>query len=235
MPHKIIPKAVNEKHNIETCNLPGPLLVAFQNILDHLSRHNDLSESDKSNYADTVVRSTKAFMDLTKTRTEICTDLVEILSTGFPLTDVTANIGMQTHGPIHLYSFCPHHLLAVKYSAYIAYIPRADHILGLSKITRLAQALASRPVLQEQLSEDIADVLFYQESTNPNIHYLPAIETKGSAVLLTGHHSCISCRGVKSENLVTQSSLRGAFWELDMEQKFHAMITATRAARNSEL
>jgi GTP cyclohydrolase I len=235
MSHKIIPKAVNEKHNEETCGVPQPLLNAFKGILEHLSRDNDFSASDKANYADTVVRAAKAFMDLTKTRTEICTDLMEILSTGFPLNDPDAKIGMQTHGPIHLYSFCPHHLLAVKYSAYIAYIPKADHILGLSKVTRLAQTLASRPVLQEQLAEDIADVLFYQEASKPDVHYLPAIETNGAAVLLTGHHSCISCRGVKSENLVTQSALRGKFWELDMEMKFYAMVTATRAAKNAEL
>jgi GTP cyclohydrolase I len=235
MSHKIVPQAVNQKHDEATCGLPQPLLNAFKGILEHLGRHNDLSVSDKANYADTVVRATKAFMDLTKTRTEICTELEDILSTGFPLNDIETKLGMQTHGPIHLYSFCPHHLLAVKYSAYIAYVPKADHILGLSKITRLAQTLASRPVLQEQLAEDIADVLYYQPAANPELHYLPAIESGGAAVLLTGHHSCISCRGVKSENLVTQSALRGKFWDLDMEQKFYAMVTATRAAKNAEL
>jgi GTP cyclohydrolase I len=233
--HRIIPSAINAKHNIETCGLPEPLLTAFKSILEYLGRDNDFSKSDKANYADTVVRAAKAFRELTKTRTEICTELRDILSTGFPLEDTVSKVGMQTHGPIHLYSFCPHHLLAVKYSAYIAYVPKASHILGLSKVTRLAQTLAARPVLQEQLAEDIADVLFYQEATNPEAHYLPAVETGGSAVILTGHHSCISCRGVKSENLVTQSSLRGAFWEKNMEEKFYALVSHTREARNNEL
>src|SRR3990167_6284076 len=61
---------------------------------------------------------------------------------------------------IKCYSFCPHHLLPVLYEVAIGYIPEGK-ALGLSKLVRIARAIASFPMLQENFTQRIAD--FIQE------------------------------------------------------------------------
>lgn len=150
-------------------------------------------------------------------------DLPEILSTGFPMEASASDPGLITQGPIQMQSLCPHHLLPVIYEAYVSYLP--DHggtVLGLSKLARLAVLLARRPVLQEQLTNDIADVLHYSGvSSSP----LPQIDSQGSAVQLIGKHTCMSCRGVKSNALTLTTSLRGAYARNgDVKEEFYNSI-----------
>jgi GTP cyclohydrolase I len=137
-------------------------------------------------------------------------DLPSILSTGFPMEKTASDPGLITQGPIRLNSLCPHHLLPVIYEAYVSYLPQhGGTVLGLSKLARLSIELARRPVLQEQLTNDIADVLFAAEDTSANP--LPRIHSQGSAVQLVGKHTCMSCRGVLSDALTLTTSLRGAY------------------------
>lgn len=232
MPHKVFLKSHNKKHN-DLKQLPSDLVKAFDSIVAWLGRDNDLTASDKANLADTVSRATKAFMEMTLTRSEIGKQLrEEILCVGFPMdrSNEDEHAGIQLEGPILMTSFCPHHLQLVVATAFVAYVPsKTGHVLGLSKIPRLAQLLAKRPVLQEQLTCDIADTLYYQKSVDSSISF-PAIETSGSAVLVTGKHACVSCRGVKSQNLTTSVEVRGIFTDKEMEDKFYQMITLTRGS-----
>jgi GTP cyclohydrolase IA len=57
---------------------------------------------------------------------------------------------------IQFFSLCPHHLLIYGGKIDFGYIPDG-RIVGISKIPRLVQALAARPVVQEDLVSDIAD------------------------------------------------------------------------------
>ena len=100
---------------------------------------------------------------------------------------------------IELYSTCEHHLLPIIGRAHVAYIPDGK-VVGLSKIPRVVNVFSRRMQIQEQLTEQIADIIM--ETINP----------KGVAVVIQARHMCMEMRGVEKINSTTTSSaLRGLF------------------------
>lgn len=102
---------------------------------------------------------------------------------------------------IKVFSMCPHHLLPVSYVMHIAYIPaNTGLVIGASKIPRLAEALAARAVVQEQLTNEIAEAI--EEHLSP----------LGVAVVISGQHQCMQSRGVKQvDSSFETSEMRGSF------------------------
>lgn len=131
------------------------------------------------------------------------------LSKTFPCT----NDEMVTIKGIETWSMCPHHFLPVHYWVDVAYIP-VDTVLGVSKLPRVIDLLAKRPVLQEQYTQDIVDYL--EQSLNP----------RGVAVRVKGIHLCMVMRGIKSFNSeVITTSMTGAFKDnLITKQEFLQLI-----------
>lgn len=84
---------------------------------------------------------------------------------------------------IPIYSKCEHHLADIFGTATIAYIPNGK-IVGLSKLSRLADAFARRLQVQERLTSQIADAL--QEHLNP----------LGVGVVIKARHMCMESRGI---------------------------------------
>ncbi len=102
---------------------------------------------------------------------------------------------------INFYSLCPHHLLIYRGKMHFGYVPDGE-IVGLSKIPRLIQAMASRPIVQEDLVSEIADT------------FMSIVQPLGCAVRATGSHDCVAVRGVKChEAQMTTVALRGLFQE----------------------
>ena len=100
---------------------------------------------------------------------------------------------------IEIYYLCEHHLLPFFGKAHIAYIPNG-HIVGLSKIPRVADAFARRLQVQERLTTEILDCI--QDTLNP----------LGVAVVIECKHLCMSMRGIQKQNSVTTTSaFTGAF------------------------
>ena len=87
-------------------------------------------------------------------------------------------------------SMCEHHLLPFTGVAHIAYIP-ARRIVGLGKIPRVVETLASRPQLQERLTEEIAQAL------------QDGLEPRGVLVVLDASHGCVTARGVRQTKSTT--------------------------------
>ncbi len=85
---------------------------------------------------------------------------------------------------VSIVSFCEHHLVPMVGTAYVGYLPK-DSIIGLSKISRIAQYFAARPQLQERLAAQISDSLATLLG-HPDV-----------AVLITAQHSCVAVRGAK--------------------------------------
>lgn len=99
---------------------------------------------------------------------------------------------------IPLYSMCEHHLLPFVGKAHIAYIPRGNRIIGLSKFARIVDCFAKRPQVQERLTSEIADFL--------QTHLQP----QGVAVVIEAEHMCMTMRGARAAGSCTQTSaLRG--------------------------
>ena len=98
---------------------------------------------------------------------------------------------------IPIYSHCEHHLAAIIGTCSIAYIPNG-RIVGLSKLSRLADMFARRLQVQERLTEQIADAL--------HEHLKP----KGVGVIIKARHLCMESRGVcqQGHHTVT-TALRG--------------------------
>lgn len=115
---------------------------------------------------------------------------------------------------IEIYSMCEHHLLPFFGKAHIAYIPNG-HIVGLSKIPRVADAFARRLQVQERLTNEIRDCI--QNALNP----------AGVAVVIECKHLCMSMRGIQKQNSVTTTSaFTGAFENEKTRSEFMRLISA---------
>lgn len=191
--------------------------------------------SELANFADTPVRATKAHratrayscacgVDLRIIpKTEVLSQAASVLATGFPMEADAHDAGIVVQGPVEARGMCPHHLLPVHYAAYVAYQPApGGTVLGLSKLSRLVRLLANRPVLQEQVSADIADALFF--SADAPRGALPQIASAGSAVQLIGWHSCMASRGVQSLSPTLTTALRGSFRDPSLKAEFYQAV-----------
>lgn len=99
---------------------------------------------------------------------------------------------------IPIYSKCEHHLADIFGTATIAYIPNG-RIVGLSKLSRLADCFARRLQVQERLTQQIADAL--HEHLNP----------VGVGVVIKARHMCMESRGICQQGHYTvTSALHGA-------------------------
>ena len=84
-------------------------------------------------------------------------------------------------------SICEHHLLPFTGVAHVAYVP-GTRIVGLGRLPRVVETLASRPQLQERLTEEIADALD------------AGLAPRGVLVVLDAMHGCVTSRGVRQVN-----------------------------------
>lgn len=102
---------------------------------------------------------------------------------------------------IEFRSICEHHLLPFVGTAHVAYLP-TGRIVGIGKLPRVVETLASRPQLQERLTAEIADAL------------VDGLAPAGVLVMLDAVHGCVSARGPRQalSSTVTVAS-RGALAE----------------------
>ncbi len=113
-------------------------------------------------------------------------------------------------------TFCPHHLLPVLLDVSVGYIPTGE-VLGLSKLSRLIQSHFSEPILQEDLTDSIADELYKRT------------KALGVGVYVIGAHMCMKIRGPKTSGNVITSAMRGAFLEKpEVRHEFLAIIEGVK-------
>jgi GTP cyclohydrolase IA len=98
-------------------------------------------------------------------------------------------------GPIHFFALCEHHALPFYGHAYVGYIAH-EHIIGISKLTRLVRLFAQRFAVQERIGRQIADGLETM------------LQPHGVAVYLEAHHLCTQMRGVREVSPLTRTT----FW-----------------------
>jgi GTP cyclohydrolase I len=104
-------------------------------------------------------------------------------------------------GPIPFYALCEHHALPFHGRAYVGYIAH-EHIIGISKLTRIVRLFARRFTVQERVVQQIADTLE------------ALLAPHGVAVYLEAHHLCTQMRGVTESSPLTRTTCwRGEFAE----------------------
>ena len=67
-------------------------------------------------------------------------------------------VSQVVEGPVPFYALCEHHALPFYGRAYVGYIAH-EHIIGISKLTRLVRLFAKRFTVQERIGQLIADAL----------------------------------------------------------------------------
>lgn len=116
---------------------------------------------------------------------------------------------------IEVMSVCSHHWQPISGHAAIGYIPR-DHVIGLSKLTRITNWFARRGQIQEELGEQIADYL--EDLLKP----------KALGVVIKAKHYCMIARGVSAsedKSSMVTSSMRGYLLEdMNLRNEFMQLI-----------
>jgi GTP cyclohydrolase I len=111
-------------------------------------------------------------------------------------------LSQVVEGPIAFYSLCEHHALPFFGHAYVGYIAH-EHIIGISKLTRLVRMYAARFSVQERIGHEVVTAL---ESI---------LGAHGVAVYLQATHLCTQMRGVRD----TESGTRTTFWRGNYENE----------------
>src|SRR5690242_3796503 len=106
-------------------------------------------------------------------------------------------------GPVTVRSACSHHLCPIMGKLWIGVMPNADsNLIGLSKYSRIADWIMSRPQIQEEAIILLADQL------------VGMVKPDGLAVVMEADHFCMHWRGVKDNaSKMTNSVMRGVFLE----------------------
>lgn len=103
-------------------------------------------------------------------------------------------------GPITVRSACSHHLVPILGKLWIGILPSGhSSLIGLSKYSRLAGWVMSRPQIQEEAVMQLADLL--ESRLRPD----------GLSIVIEADHLCTQWRGVKDESHMVNSIMRGAF------------------------
>ena len=106
-------------------------------------------------------------------------------------------------GPVTVRSACSHHLCPIMGRLWIGVMPNKDSdLIGLSKYSRIAEWIMSRPQIQEEAIIQLADQL------------VGMVKPDGLAVVMEADHFCMHWRGVKDNaSKMTNSVMRGVFLE----------------------
>jgi GTP cyclohydrolase I len=127
------------------------------------------------------------------------------LVTAFPTEchgGADCEISQVVEGPIPFYALCEHHAFPFFGHAYVGYVAH-EHIIGISKLTRLVRLFARRFTVQERIGREITEALSR------------VLEAHGVAVYLEAVHLCTQMRGVREG----ESTTRTTFWRGNYETK----------------
>lgn len=181
----------------------------YEKILEGIQRLGfDVGDA---NFKETAKRAAKGFHELVHDQKQVKPAIQGLLDKTFPAK--YSEMVISKHNTC--FGICPHHLLPVIYRVSLAYIP-TEKVLGLSKLSRLARMIARGPRLQEDLTHELADILFEQ------------LQSQGSAVYIEGLHMCMAARGVGAhEARLVTSGVRGVFLEHEStRQEFIKLVVA---------
>jgi GTP cyclohydrolase I len=119
-------------------------------------------------------------------------------------------------GPITVRSACSHHMCPIFGKVWIGILPNEhSNLIGLSKYSRIADWVMSRPQIQEEAVTMLANEL--QERVRPD----------GLALVMEADHFCMHWRGVKdNDTAMVNSVMRGAFLkDANLRREFLSLLS----------
>jgi GTP cyclohydrolase IA len=140
------------------------------------------------------------------------------LVTAFPTEcrgGADCRLSQVIEGPIPFYALCEHHAFPFFGVAHVGYVAH-EHIIGISKLTRLVRVYARRFTVQERIGQEIAD------------HLVHLLEPHGVAVHLEAAHLCTQMRGVREERSRTWTSFWRGTYETEPEIRREFLEVARR-------
>jgi GTP cyclohydrolase I len=196
-------------NEIDQANADALLLRGYEMILEALKLMG--YDTSEDNFCDTAARAARAVTELIRPVSEIQAELDQLMIKTFPARYDEMVISKHNI----CFGVCPHHLLPVVYRVSVAYLPM-DRVVGISKLSRVIRLMARRPVLQENFTHELADLLFTR------------LNSRGSAAYIEGLHMCMAARGIEAhEARVVTSAVRGIFRDqLATRQEFLDLVTA---------
>ncbi len=183
---------------------------AFQGVLRALV----INTEEDHNTQDTARRVAKMYVrEIFKGRYSHPPDI-----TAFPNAKQYDQLYMT--GPISVDSTCAHHFQPISGKCYIGIFP-GKKVIGLSKFNRMVDWVVSRPQIQEEMTEQIADMIEVET------------EAKGIAVIVKAEHFCMTARGVKEhESDMMTSVLRGDFLKIDhLKSEFFSLLNTMKGMK----
>ena len=129
---------------------------------------------------------------------------------------------IYTVGPITVRSACSHHLVPIMGNCWIGIKP-GDRVIGLSKFTRVADWVFSRPHIQEEAVMILAD----------EIERLCA--PQGLGIIIKAQHYCMKWRGVREpQTSMVNSVVRGDFrHDPSLKQEFFELVRQQESMLNT--
>ena len=126
---------------------------------------------------------------------------------------------IYTVGPITVRSACSHHFVPILGNCWIGIKP-GSRVIGLSKFSRVADWVFSRPHIQEEAVMILAD----------EIERL--CEPQGLGIIIKADHYCMKLRGVKeSQCSMVNSVVRGDFrHDSSLKQEFFELVRQQETA-----
>lgn len=181
----------------------------FQHLLAGLGELGYDVQNDE-NFRETAARAARGFAELNLCANDVHSQVDAMLAKTFPAK--YAEMVISKHNVA--FGVCPHHLLPVLFRISVAYIPN-EKVLGISKLSRICHLMARRPVLQEDLTNDLASLLYNR------------LESQGGACYVEGMHTCMAARGIEAhEARVVTSAVYGVFRDQPVtRQEFLHLVT----------
>lgn len=127
--------------------------------------------------------------------------------------DPDCHLAQVVEGPIQFFSLCEHHALPFFGNAYVGYIAH-EHIIGLSKLTRLVRLYSKRFAVQERIGQQIADTLEI------------ILKPHAVGVYLEAHHLCMEMRGVREIMPLTRSTVWRGYYATDPSLRSEFLVAA---------
>ena len=164
-------------------------------------------DPNREGLLDTPKRVAKMYEEVFEGMTLSNEEIAEMFGTTFENEEFMeqAHNNMVVVRDIPIHSYCEHHLaLMYNMKVTVVYIPN-EKIIGLSKISRIADMVGRRLQLQERIGSDIAEIVSM------------VTESSDVGVLITGEHGCMTSRGIKKPGtLTTTTTFMGKFQTNDM-------------------
>src|SRR5450759_2987331 len=113
---------------------------------------------------------------------------------------------------IRIESHCEHHMAPIIGQAWVAYVPNG-RVVGINKLTSVAEVYAKRLQIQEKMTAQIANTIN------------DVLKPQGVGVIIKASHHCMTTRGIhKPDSDLVTSRMLGCFRENPLtRQEFLSM------------